>query len=153
MRVLINGAALVAGLLFASTEAAASGSPNPTFLYEEVSVPGESMDEFVARISPKAIEVTEARRVSICGAIGQADDRFSIRLGTSNTWKSCDIDLSDTVAGYASTGVTFHTTTSDEGSQRGFSAENFKRARGYVAFGKYVRYQEGRTKDRLISSP
>jgi hypothetical protein len=151
MRVLITAAALaVASLPYL---AIAEVAHTPTFLYEEVSAPGESMDAFVARISPKAIEVIETRRVSICGAIGQAEDRFSVRLGTSNTWKSCDIDLSDTATGYASTGVTFHTTTSDEGSQRGFSAENFNRPRGYVAFGKHVRYQEGRTKDRLISSP
>ncbi|HDS1228751.1 TPA: hypothetical protein QEF71_002932 [Stenotrophomonas maltophilia] len=151
MRVLITAAALaVAPVPVLAFAEAAKAS---TFLYEEVSAPGESMDAFIARISPKAIEVTDTRRVSICGAIGQAEGRFSIRLVTSNTWKSCDIDLSDTVTGYASTGVTFHTTTSDEGSQRGFSAENFKRPRGYVAFGKHVRYQEGRTKDRLISNP
>lgn len=151
MRVVILTAAMAAAAI--SSAALANGAQPSTFLHEEVSAPGESMDAFVARISPKAIEVTEARRVSICGAIGHAEDRFSIRLGTSNTWKRCDIDLTDTVAGYAATGVTFHTTTSDEGSQRGFSADNFKRPRGYVAFGKYVRYQEGRTKDRLISSP
>ncbi|MCJ8005673.1 hypothetical protein [Staphylococcus aureus] len=151
MRVSIFAAALAVASL--PIPAVAETVKASTFLYEEISAPGESMDAFVSRISPKAIEVTEARRVSICGAIGQANDRFSIRLGTSNTWKSCDIDLTDTVAGYASTGVTFHTTTGDEGSQRGFSAENFKRPRGYVAFGKHVRYQEGRTNDRLISSP
>lgn len=151
MRLVILTAVLAAAAV--SNSALADAVHPSTFLYEEVSAPGESMDAFVARISPKAIEVTEARRVSICGAIGREDDRFSIRLGTSNTWKRCDIDLSDTVAGFASTGVTFHTTTSDEQSQRGFSADNFKRPRGYVAFGKYVRYQEGRTKDRLISSP
>lgn len=133
--------------------ALADSTQDPTQLYDEVSTRGETMDSFVARISPKAIEVTEERRVSICGVIGQSGDRFGIRLGTSNTWKKCDIDLANTAAGFTSTGITFHTTTSDEGSQRGFSAENFKRPGGYVAFGNVVRYQEGRTKDRIISSP
>lgn len=32
-------------------------------LYQQQSNPGESMDDFVARISPRAIEVTEQRRV------------------------------------------------------------------------------------------
>lgn len=117
MRVVILTAALAAAAV--SGAALANGAQASTFLYEEVSTPGESMDAFVARISPKAIEVTEARRVSICGAIGQAEDRFSIRLGTSNTWKRCDIDLNDTVAGYASSGVTFHTTTATREASEG----------------------------------
>lgn len=122
-------------------------------LYYEKSQPGESMDAFILRISSRAIDVTEQRRASICGVIGKSGERFSVRFTTSNSWRKCDIDLTNTVLGYKSTGITFHTTTSDEGSQRGFSAENFKRLGGYVAFGKYVRYQEGRTKDRLVSSP
>lgn len=150
MRVSIFAAALAAAL---AGPALADPTQEPTRLYEEVSTPGETMDAFVTRISSKAIEVTEQRRVSICGVIGQSGDRFGIRLGTSNTWKKCNIDLANTVAGFTSTGITFHTTTSDEGSQRGFSAENFKRPGGYVAFGNVVRYQEGRTKDRIVSSP
>lgn len=150
MRVSIFVAALAAAV---AGPALADSTQDPAHLYDEVSTRGETMDALVARISPKAIEITEARRVSICGVIGQSGDRFGIRLGTSNTWKQCDIDLANTVAGFTSTGITFHTTTSDEGSQRGFSAENFKRPGGYVAFGNVVRYQEGRTKDRIVSSP
>lgn len=149
MRVSIFFAVLAAA---GASSALAASAQDPTQLYEEISTSGETMDGFVARISPKAIEVTEQRRVSICGVIGKAGDRFGIRLGTSNTWKKCDIDLANTVAGFTSTGITFHTTTSDEGSQRGFSAENFKRPGGYVAFGNVVRYQEGRTKDRPVST-
>lgn len=119
-------------------------------LYSETSNPGESMDAFVARISTKAVSITEERRVSICGVIGEAGGLFSIALRTSNTWRRCDIDLKDTVEGYTSTGVTFHTHTSDADSVRGFSAQEFKRPRGYIAYGRVVRYQEGRTKDRPI---
>ncbi|SMR69229.1 MULTISPECIES: hypothetical protein [Stenotrophomonas] len=150
MRVSIFVAALAVAV---AGHALADSTQDPTHLYDEVSTQGETMDAFVARISTKAIEVTEERRVSICGVIGQSGNRFGIRVGTSNTWKKCDIDLANTVAGFTSTGITFHTTTSDEGSQRGFSAENFKRPGGYVAFGNVVRYQEGRTKDRIVSSP
>ena len=121
-------------------------------LYTEVSMPGESMDDFVSRISTQAVAVTEERRVSICGVIGEADGRYSIRLNTDNTWKRCDIDLSDTIDGFSSTGVTFHTHTSDENSVKGFSAQEFKRPRGYIAYGKVVRYQEGRTKDRPVKT-
>ncbi len=121
-------------------------------LYTEVSKPGETMDDFVARISPHAVAVTEERRVSICGVIGQADGIYSIRIGTINTWKRCEIDLGDTAPGYTSTGVTFHTRTSDETESRvkGFSDRDFERPRGYIAYGKEVRYQEGRTKDRPV---
>lgn len=121
-------------------------------LYQELSIPGESMDAFVARISTKAVAVTEERRVSICGVIGEAGGRYSIRLNTDNTWKRCDIDLADTVDGYTSTGVTFHTHTSDADSVRGFSDQEFKRPRGYIAYGGVVRYQEGRTRDRPITT-
>lgn len=121
-------------------------------LYTEVSKPGETMDDFVARISTHAVAITEERRVSICGVIGEVDGRYSVRLNTDNSWKECEIDLNDTLDGYASTGVTFHTHTSDEEIVRGFSAQEFKRPRGYIAYGKVVRYQEGRTKDRPIKS-
>ncbi|WP_282259376.1 hypothetical protein [Stenotrophomonas sp. PS02301] len=123
-----------------------------THLYQERSNPGESMDEFVARISTQAIAVTDKRRVSLCGVIGQNSDSYSIRIGTSNTWKRCEIDLGDTGDGFTSTGVTFHTHTSDEDSVRGFSAQEFNRPRGYIAYGKVVRYQEGRTKDRPVKT-
>lgn len=119
-------------------------------LYSEISHLGESMDTFVARISTRAVAVTEERRVSICGVIGEANGLYSIALRSDNTWKRCEIDLKDTVDGYTSTGVTFHTHTSDENSVRGFSAQEFKRPRGYIAYGKVVRYQEGRTKDRPV---
>jgi hypothetical protein len=119
-------------------------------LYLEVSNPGESMDSFAARIS--ALAVTEERRVSICGVIGEASGRYSIALRADNTWKRCEIDLKDTVDAHTSTGVTFHTHTSDADSVRGFSAQEFKRSRGHIAFGKVVRYQDGRTKDRPITT-
>lgn len=121
-------------------------------LYTEVSNPGESMDDFVARISPQAVAVTEERRVSLCGVIGQSGGSYSIRIGTSNTWKRCEIDLANTADGFTSTGVTFHTHTSDEDSVRGFSDQEFNRPRGYIAYGTVVRYQEGRTKDRPVKT-
>jgi len=123
-----------------------------THLYQERSNPAESMDEFVARISTQAVAVTDERRVSLCGVIGQSGDSYSIRIGTSSTWKRCEIDLGDTADGFTSTGATFHTHTSDEDSVRGFSAQEFNRPRGYIAYGKVVRYQEGRTKDRPIKT-
>ncbi|HFF6004480.1 hypothetical protein [Stenotrophomonas maltophilia] len=153
----MRAAALASAFALASIAATASAaSPAPattTLLYEEASAAGESMDAFVARISPRAMAITRERRISLCGVIGQAGQQYSIKLGTSGSWRRCDIDLSNVAAGYTSTRVTFHTLTDDEGAVRGFTAQDFARGPGYVAFGRHLRYQQGRTKDRLVSSP
>lgn len=137
-------------LAFAMAGAALAGPATP--VYEERSGPGETMDQFVVRISSRAVATTEQARVMHCGVIGQAGTQYSIRLRTDGTWKSCRIDLSDTVDGFESTGVTFRTATNDQDSKQGFTDKDFKRPRGYIAYGKNVRYQEGRTKDRPVSS-
>ncbi|UQY89287.1 hypothetical protein LQE85_08835 [Stenotrophomonas rhizophila] len=141
---------LFTALLALATAAAAAAGP--AAVYEETSSPGEAMDQFVARISPRAVATTEQNRVMHCGVIGQSGDRYSIRIGTSGTWQSCRIDLTNTVDGFASTGVTFRTATSDQDSKRGFTDTDFKRPRGYIAYDGVVRYQEGRTKDRPVST-
>lgn len=153
MRAVLITTILAIGTVGGAAASGTGGNDGRTVqLYQERSNPGESMDGFVARISTRAVAVTDERRVSLCGVIGQNGDSYSIRLGTSNTWKRCDIDLGDTADGFRSTGVTFHTHTSDEDSVRGFSAQEFKRPRGYIAYGKVVRYQEGRTKDRPVKT-
>lgn len=96
--------------------------------------------------------MTDELRVSPCGVSGQSGDSYSIRIGASNTWKRCEIDLGDAAEGFTSTGVTFHTHASDEDGVRGFSAQEFNRPRGYIAYGRVVRYQEGRAKDRPIKT-
>lgn len=73
-------------------------------------------------------------------------DSHSIRIATSSTWRSCDIILTDTAEGITSTGVTFRAHTGDANRMRGFSVQEFTRPRAYIAYGKVVRYQEGRTK-------
>ncbi|WP_312325604.1 hypothetical protein [Stenotrophomonas sp.] len=140
-------------LALAAAAAAAAAAAGPAaVVYEETSLPGEAMDQFVARISPRAVAATEHDRVMHCGVIGHAGDRYSIRIGTSGTWQSCRIDLTNTVDGFASTGVTFRTATSDQDSKQGFTDTDFKRPRGYIAYGDVVRYQEGRTKDKPVST-
>jgi len=138
--------------LFAIAGASTAAAAPATHVYEEVSALGETMDQFVVRISARAVATTEQSRVMHCGVIGQAGDRYSIRIGTSGTWQSCLIDLSSTANGFQSTGVTFRTATNDLDSKRGFTGEDFQRPRGYIAFGDVVRYQEGRTRDRPVST-
>lgn len=121
-------------------------------LYTAVSSLSETMYDFEARISTHAVAVNEDWRVSICGMIGEANGRYSVRLNTDNTRRRCEIDLDDTLDGNCSTSVTFPTRTSDEDIVRGFSAQVFNRLRGYIAYGKVVRYQEGRTKERPIKT-
>lgn len=144
-------AVLITPILAFAAVTAAAAAPT-TQGYEEVSSPGETMDQFVVRISARAVTTTERARVMHCGVIGQAGAQYSLRLRTDGTWKSCQIDLSDTVDGFDSTGVTFRTATNDQDSKQGFTDQDFKRPRGYIAYGKVVRYQEGRTKDRTVSS-
>lgn len=140
--------ATILGLAAMGTSAAGQSAP----AYEERSAPGETMDQFVVRISTRAVATTDQGRIMHCGVIGQDGEQYSIRLHTDGSWKSCQIDLSDTVDGFESTGVTFRTATNDRDSHQGFTDQDFKRPRGYIAYGKVVRYQEGRTKDRPVSS-
>jgi hypothetical protein len=128
-----------------------SASAESTYLYTEVSQPGETMDAFVVRIAPRAISVTREMRVEICGSLASSEFSHSIRMVTSHTRSHCNLLLSDTESAYNPSGRTFHTHTDDEDSHRGFSPQDFNRPNGYVAYGKVVRYQEGKTKDRLIS--
>lgn len=144
-------AVLITTVLVLAAVGGAAAAP-ATQGYQEISAPGETMDQFVVRISSHAVARTEQARVMQCGVVGQAGVQYSIHLRTDGTWQSCQIDLSDTVDGFESTGVTFRTATNDQGSKQGFTDEDFKRPRGYIAYGKVVRYQEGRTKDRPVSS-
>lgn len=58
-----------------------------TSLYREVSLPGESMDEFVLRIAPKAYSTGWVKAKELCGAIITSNGQMSIdmHLGQFNT--------------------------------------------------------------------
>ncbi|HHA2975135.1 TPA: hypothetical protein ACOFD8_002501 [Stenotrophomonas maltophilia] len=132
MRVLITGAALVAGLLFASAEAAASSSPNPTFLYEEVSAPGESMDAFTLRIAPRALKHTNKSGHQVCGAIESPQNgQFRIKISTIRSGTSCQVPSSAAVY------FTTHTWSNETFSQ------GEREIPGYLAVKNSLYYQNG----------
>lgn len=61
-------------------------------LYREVSRPGETMDEFVLRIAPRAYSLSWVKAKELCGAIVTSQGQMSIdiRLGQFNT---CDFQM------------------------------------------------------------
>lgn len=114
-------------------------------LYTETSLPGETRDDFVVRIAPRAVEHTAKLRSEVCGEIIMVDGVYSLTITTDNRPTACDI----TMSGQADT-VTFHTHPART-DVRGFSDLDYKHP-GYVAFEDRLRFQAGRLKDVSLSS-
>jgi hypothetical protein len=109
-------------------------------LYSEVSVQGESMDQFVYRIAPRAIAETARLRSEVCGAIeGNPDDGFTITIHTTNKKFFCTFPNPDA-------GISFHTHIYGNPF---FSALDYSRP-GYMAIGGSVWFQHGRGTDRRL---
>lgn len=130
MRVLIFTAALAAA--FVSGPAFGQADQASTFLYEEISAPGESMDAFTLRIAPQALKQTNKSGHQVCGAIETSEDgQFRIRISTTKSGISCQIPGSATVY------FTTHT----------WSNETFSKGEreipGYLAVKNTLYYQDG----------
>jgi hypothetical protein len=72
------------------------------------SAPGESMDQFVTRVSPEAVAYTAEHKVEVCGAIGQDGPEMTLVLTTDGNAMECKVSK---VRGKF-TGFIFHTHTS-----------------------------------------
>lgn len=107
-----------------------------TIIMTLTSNPGESMDSFVARVSPDAVAYTKEHNVEVCGAIGQATGGGYILQIEKGRKYSCKIHW---VRGKF-TGQTFHTHPDD-------GAESFAPADlhvpGYMAKGSTLQHQIG----------
>lgn len=59
------------------------------FLFEETSVNGETMDQFMARIAPRLVAYSEETGFEACGVIATKGDAFGIRIGSNHSHVAC----------------------------------------------------------------
>lgn len=112
-----------------------SAQAESTYLYTEVSQPGETMDAFVLRISDKANFHTKASGHEVCGPIRTENGRYRIEMATSGRNDECELP--------GDTEVYFHTHPINQGI--GFSGGDYVRP-GYLSTLAGVKFQDGKVK-------
>lgn len=119
-----------------------SASAEPTYLYTEVSQSGETMDEFMVRIAPKAVEYTLKNSLEVCGMIEKDGNEMKLNIFTDHKNNSCTIPVPSNSAG-----ITFHTHPSRNSFK--FHGKDFN-VKGYLGTARGVRYQEGKGTERFV---
>lgn len=77
-------------------------------LFEEKSLPNETLDMFVSRISHKLVAFSDATGFEACGVIGEQSGRFGVVIGTSHSHVACANFSKYLPDGMRSTGQTVH---------------------------------------------
>lgn len=112
-----------------------SASAESTYLYTEVSQPGETMDAFVVRISARANAHTKATGHEVCSAIRSDGNFLKIDMNSSGRNDECELP--------ADTEVYFHTHPINQGM--GFSAGDYVLP-GYLSTLSGIKFQDGKVK-------
>ncbi len=103
-------------------------------LYEEESNPGESLDAFVARIAPRAVQASQEARATVCGQV-EGVGPYRVKVKTDGYTSTCD--LPKTGLPY----VLVNGTAVDK-RENHFSQVNWQRA-GYLVTPWSVKHQNG----------
>lgn len=119
-----------------------SASADSTYLYTEVSQPGEAMDAFVVRVAPRAVEYTLKNSVEVCGMIELDASEIKLKIVSDHQNNSCTIPVPEN-----SVGITFHTHPSRNAFK--FHNQDFN-VKGYLGTARGVRYQEGKGTERFV---
>lgn len=77
-------------------------------LFEEVSLDGESLDVFIARISPQLRQFSDATGFEACGALASDGVRFGVIAGSNHGHTVCVSDPTLVPEGMRFTGETVH---------------------------------------------
>lgn len=143
-------------------------------LFEVVSEPGESMDAFVLRISPRLRAYSDATGFEACGVLATDGERFGAVVGTNHGHTVCVNFHRKVPEGMTLTGKTVHSHTTMRSYrltpadllvvgggrvgtvQRGdnpelFSEEDYA-APGYMVSGKHVWHQSGKGTRRVVGA-
>lgn len=72
-----------------------TASAESTYLYTEVSQPGETLDAFVVRIARKAEMESRKANAEVCGAISEQDNRYQVSMQTKGSNIQCTVAHSD----------------------------------------------------------
>ncbi|WP_426805403.1 hypothetical protein [Stenotrophomonas sp. SrG] len=103
-------------------------------LYQEQSNPGESLDAFVVRIAPRAVEASKTARATVCGQL-EGSGPYLVKVKTDGFLSTCD--LPKTAQPY----VLVNGTAVDV-RENYFSQVNWQRP-GYLVTPWSVKYQDG----------
>jgi len=113
-------------------------------LYQEESNPGESLDDFVVRIAPRAVQASKEARATVCGQV-EGGGPYLVKVKTDGYTSTCD--LPKTAQPY----VLVNGTAVDK-RENHFSQVNWQRA-GYLVTPWSVKHQDGVSKrPRNVSS-
>lgn len=107
-------------------------------LHQESSTQGESLDAFVVRIAPQALEASRTARATVCGQIEEDAGRFTVQLKTDGYVSDCG--LPKTARPYVLVNG-----TATEARENHFSQVNWQRP-GYLVTPWSVKYQDGASK-------
>lgn len=113
-------------------------------LYQDESNPGETLDDFVVRVAPRALQASTDARATVCGQI-EGSGPYLVRIKTDGYTSTCD--LPTTALPY----VLVNGTAVDKREDH-FSQVNWQRA-GYLVTPWSVKHQDGQQKrPRKVSS-
>jgi hypothetical protein len=103
-------------------------------LYQEQSNQGETLDAFVVRIAPRAIEASKTARATVCGQV-EGSGPYRVKLKSDGFLSACD--LPKTALPYVLVNGTAVDVREDH-----FSQVNWQRP-GYLVTPWSVKYQNG----------
>ncbi len=94
------------------------GAVDYQHLFTETSEPGETMDAFAARLSPRLRAFSDETGFEACGVIATDGERFGAVIGSNRSHIACANFNSKVPAGMRATGQTIHS----HGKERHFRA-------------------------------
>ena len=114
---------IVFGLFLALSGQAVAGELPYEHLFTEVSQPGESRDDFAARIAPQLRAYSDETGFEACGVIATDGERFGAVIGTSKSHIGCANYHGKVPEGMRSDNVTIHS----HGGDRSFGVNKADR--------------------------
>lgn len=129
----------LAAMLFAISFSSVAGG---RALYVEKSNEGETMDQFVLRIAPAISFKTKFMKYEICGVIESDGRGYIVELKTSNREDSCSLGE------ISCDSITIH---SHPPHALFTFSENDYVTSGYLVHGGFVKFQNGRGTEVVIS--
>ena len=94
MRVLITTAFIATMLAAGCTTAPGVIHSRTVELHQETANDGETLDAFVVRIAPRALQASKTARATVCGQVEQVAGRHTIQLKTDGYVSDCGLPQS-----------------------------------------------------------
>ncbi|KOQ76406.1 hypothetical protein ABW45_11625 [Stenotrophomonas maltophilia] len=111
-------------------------------LHQEASIAGESLDAFVVRIAPRALEASQTARATVCGQVEENAGQYTVQLKTDGYVSDCALPKTDRP-------YLLVNGTATDARENHFSQVNWQRP-GYLITPWSVKYQDGANKRTRI---